>query len=191
MANPADAALGSGTAGIPARSTTRSMTSHAALAQHIPALRRYAWALLRNDADADDLVQDCLLRAMDHADAIRDSANLRPLLFTIMHNLHVSRWRSLKRRANITVQDDDADAPTQAAQHASAEMHAVLRALAQLPEDQRQVLLLIGVEGFGYDEAAAILKIPVGTVMSRLSRARDRLRDSTEGRERPALRRVE
>jgi len=163
------------------------MTTLASLEQAIPALRRYAWSLLRNTADADDLVQDCLLRALDRVD---DGADMRPFLFTVMHNLHVSRWRSLRRRAGITVQDQDADAAVPAAQQASSEMQDVLRAMAQLTYEQRDVLLLVGVEGFGYDEAARILNIPVGTVMSRLSRARDRLRDITEGRQQPALRRV-
>ncbi len=162
----------------------------ASMERAIPALRRYAWALLRNDADADDLVQDCLMRALDHLDGSGDDTDVRPWLFTVMHNLHVSRWRSLKRRANISVQDENADAPVPAAQQASAEMQAVLRALAALPDEQRQVLLLIGVEGFGYEEAAKMLNVPVGTVMSRLSRGRDRLRDMTEGRQGADLRRV-
>ena len=159
--------------------------------QAIPSLRRYAWALLRNDADADDLVQDCMMRALDHGDRLSAAADARAYLFTIMHHLHISRWRSLKRRANISVQDETADAAIPAPQQTSSEMQDVLRALALLPEDQRQVLLLIGVEGFGYDEAAKILNLPVGTIMSRLSRARDRLRDLTEGRQKPALRRVQ
>jgi RNA polymerase sigma-70 factor, ECF subfamily len=160
------------------------------LEETIPALRRYAWALLRNESDADDLVQDCLLRAIDRIDTFRTNGELRPWLFTIMHNLYVSRWRRKRRQGEIVTDDAEADLAVSPPQPASMEVRDVLRGLDALPDDQRQVLLLIAVEGFQYDEVARMLDVPTGTVMSRLSRARDRLRDFIEGRERPALRRV-
>jgi RNA polymerase sigma-70 factor, ECF subfamily len=160
------------------------------LEETIPALRRYAWAMLRNESDADDLVQDCLLRAIDRIDTFRTDGELRPWLFTIMHNLYVSRWRRNRRHAQVIADDAEADLAVSPSQPASMEVRDVLRGLDTLPDDQRQVLLLAAVEGFHYDEVARMLGVPTGTVMSRLSRARDRLRDFIEGRERPALRRV-
>jgi RNA polymerase sigma-70 factor, ECF subfamily len=160
------------------------------LEENIPALRRYAWTLLRNQSDADDLVQDCLVRALDHMDQRTSESDMRPWLFSIMHNLCVSRWRRLRFRSSIVVTDTEADVSVPASQQATAELRAALNGFDQLPDEQRQVLLLVGVEGFEYADVAKILKIPVGTVMSRLSRARDKLRDTMEGRQRPALRRV-
>ncbi len=166
------------------------MSALTKLEENIPALRRYAFALLRNQSDADDLVQDCLVRALDHMDERTGEGEMRPWLFSIMHNLCVSRWRRLQFRSSIVVSDAEADVSVPASQQATAELHAALDGLDQLPEEQREVLLLIAVEGLEYADAAKILKIPVGTVMSRLSRARDKLRDTMEGRQRPALRRV-
>jgi RNA polymerase sigma-70 factor (ECF subfamily) len=160
------------------------------LEENIPALRRYAWTLLRNQSDADDLVQDCLVRALDHMDQRTSENDMRPWLFSIMHNLCVSRWRRLRFRSSIVVSDTEADVSVPASQETAAELHAALNGLDQLPEEQRQVLLLVAVEGLEYADVAKILKIPVGTVMSRLSRARDKLRDTMEGRQRPTLRRV-
>ncbi len=156
----------------------------------VPALRRYAATLVRQRQDADDLVQDTLVRAL--AALPRDAARItavRPWLFTILHNLGISRWRTLRRRAAGPA-PLDSDLPVAPAQDWHLSTRDLLRGLDRLPADQRAVLLLVTVEGFEYREAATILGIPVGTVMSRLSRARDALRDHMEGRERPALRRV-
>jgi RNA polymerase sigma-70 factor, ECF subfamily len=160
------------------------------LEESIPSLRRYAWTLVRQASDADDLVQDCLVRALDRIETVRAEADLRPWLFTIMHNLHVSRWRRWRGRREVAAEDVEAELTVPAGQPASTEMRLALRGLARLPEEQRQVLLLVAVEGFRYDEVARMLDVPIGTVMSRLSRARDRLREFVEGRERPQLRRV-
>lgn len=156
----------------------------------IPALRRYAWALLRDRSAADDLVQDTLLRALDRIGTVEPGGDLRAWLFTIMHNLNVSHWRRARVRADIAVDKADADMATPAPQQASAEMRDVLHGLDMLPEEQRQILLLVAVEGMSYGDAARILGLPIGTVMSRLSRARDRLGAFMDGTERPALRRV-
>ena len=166
----------------------------------IPSLRRYAWSLLRDGPEADDLVQDCLVRALDRLPTWRGGGDIRPWLFTIMHSLYVSRWRRLRRFPGVAMQADAPVFHAEARQPHQAELGRVLRALDALPADMRQVLLLVAVEGFEYGDAARILGIPVGTVMSRLSRGRDRLhrlldepaRQAQAGRERPrpALRRV-
>ena len=152
-------------------------------------MRRYAWALLRHRDAADELVQDCLVRALGRLPAPSSDLAVRPWLFTILHNLSVSRWRALRRRG-VGVDASSIDLPIPAAQEWSLATRDLLRGLAALPLEQRQVLLLIGVEGLEYREAAAVLGLPIGTVMSRLSRGRDALRAQMEGRERPALRRV-
>jgi RNA polymerase sigma-70 factor, ECF subfamily len=166
------------------------MTALAILEENIPSLRRYAWSLLRNAADADDLVQDCLVRALDKLGTVRSEGQLRPWLFTIMHNLYINRWRRTKIRAEIPAGDADTDIAVPPAQQASSEMRDVMRGLHELPPEQRQVILLVAVEGFEYAEVAAMLGVPIGTVMSRLSRARDRLRSFVEGRPQPVLRRI-
>jgi len=166
------------------------MTALAILEENIPSLRRYAWSLLRNASDADDLVQDCLVRALDKIGTVRSEGQLRPWLFAIMHNLYINRWRRTKVRAEVSAEDADAEVSVPPAQQAGTEMRDVMRGLAELPPDQRQVILLVAVEGFEYAEVAGMLGIPIGTVMSRLSRARDRLRDFVEGRPQPVLRRV-
>jgi len=156
----------------------------------VPALRRYAWSLLRQRDGADDLVQDTLERALLHLPRLGAETAVRPWLFTIMHNLSVSRWRQLRRRARWMVQQEDRDAPVPAEQEGGLARRDLLAGLELLPEEQRQVLLLVTVEGLEYREVAGILGVPIGTVMSRLSRARDRLRAHMEGREREPLRRV-
>jgi RNA polymerase sigma-70 factor (ECF subfamily) len=168
------------------------MTLMGEIEASIPALRRYAWSLLRDTDDADDLVQDCLVRALDHVAADPAVAAVRPWLFTIMHNLFVSRWRTTRRR-RVTMPADAADnveVPVGPEQDDALSRRDLLAGLDRLTEDQRQVLLLIGVEGLEYREVASILDVPVGTVMSRLSRARDSLHAYMDGTKRPILRRV-
>lgn len=172
------------------------MSIIAEIGEAVPALRRYAWSLVRQRDDADDLVQDTLERALAHLPRLGTEMAVRPWLFTIMHNLSVSRWRQLRRRARWMVQQEDHDAPVAATQEWALVRRDLLTGLDLLPEEQCEVLLLVTVEGFEYREAAGILGVPIGTVMSRLSRARDRLRvhmegrESTGGREREPLRRV-
>lgn len=156
----------------------------------IPALRRYAYALLRDHAAADDLVQDTLERALLHWSSRRSDGDLRAWLFTILRNLHIGSHRQARRRS-IAVALEDPDLPeTAAGQDIVIETQDVLAALDQLPEEQKSLLLLVGVEDFSYDEAARILDLPIGTVMSRLSRARRRLRSIVEGDRVTLLRRV-
>ena len=156
---------------------------------HIPALRRYAFALLRDRDRADDLVQDTLERALSRWLLRRPDGDVRAWLFTILRNLHVSRWRS-DRRHGTRVEIDEASLSVAPRQEAALEVHDVLAAIDQLPEEQKSLLLLVGVEDFSYGDAARILGMPIGTVMSRLSRARQRLRSLVETGKATLLRRV-
>jgi RNA polymerase sigma-70 factor (ECF subfamily) len=168
------------------------MTLMGEIEASIPALRRYAWSLLRDTDDADDLVQDCLVRALDRVAADPAIAAVRPWMFTIMHNLFVSRWRTSRRR-RVTIPGDaveNVEIPVAPDQDDALARRDLLAGLDRLTEDQRQVLLLVSVEGLEYREVASILGIPVGTVMSRLSRARDNLHAHMDGTKRPMLRRV-
>lgn len=148
----------------------------------IPALRRYARALLRNPTAADDLVQDCLERAVSHWQQRREG-NTRSWLFTILHNLAVNQFRqSASRGRHVTIDETNEDEFGQEAVQEQTLMYRdVLDKLAKLPDDQRAVLLLVAVEDLSYAEAAKVLDIPIGTVMSRLSRARERLQQEIEG----------
>jgi RNA polymerase sigma factor (sigma-70 family) len=148
----------------------------------IPALRRYARALVRNTAMADDLVQDCLERAVSHWHQRREG-DPRPWLFAILHNLAVSQFRRQATRGpHIPIEaTSEHDFRQDAVQENKLMYQDVLDKLARLPEDQRSVLLLVAVEDLSYAEAAKVLNIPIGTVMSRLSRARERLQQELEG----------
>lgn len=151
----------------------------------IPALRRYARALTRNAEAADDLVQDTLVRAL-RSEHLFHGGEIRSWLFTILTNLNRNRLRSLARRpAWIALEDDTA--PDQAGPEAGG--RDIERALALLVEDQRTTLLLVVLEGLSYREVAEVQGVPIGTVMSRLSRARAQVKAYLDG-ERPALRRV-
>jgi RNA polymerase sigma-70 factor, ECF subfamily len=149
---------------------------HRLIEQQIPRLRRYARALTHNRDWADDLVQDTLVRALVKEHLWQPGTNLRAWLFTIMHNQNVNTVRQGIREAAVDIEQVSATlaAPTDAS--ACREMLELERALARLPSTQRQVILLVGLEGTSYEESAGILGIPIGTVRSRLSRGRDDLR---------------
>lgn len=156
----------------------------------IPALRRYAYALLRDHDAADDLVQDTLERALSRWSLRRSDGDLRAWLFTIQRNLYVSALRQGQRRG-AHVELDASTTPSSAAQQENAlEVQDILVALDQLPEEQKSLLLLVGVEDLSYDDAAKVMGVPAGTVMSRLSRGRQRLRALLETGRTTLLRRV-
>lgn len=156
----------------------------------IPALRRYAFALTRDHHRADDLVQDCLERAVGRWYLRRSDGDLRAWLFAILHNLFVSGLRRGRSRPRHESLDSDAGPDVPGGQEGALMGRDILRALEALPLDQRAVLLLVGVEGLSYEAASRVLGVPLGTVMSRLSRAREATRRHMDG-ERPAtLRRV-
>ena len=161
------------------------------LIAEIPRLRRYAIALMRDRTSADDLVQDVVVRALDRLHLWRDGSNMRTWLFTIMHNLHANERRRRSRAVDDRPLVDAAMARgTAPAQESALALSQLADAIAGLPEGQRQALLLIGLEGFSYAEAAEVLGVPVGTVMSRLSRAREDLRRMLDGENVAQLRRV-
>jgi RNA polymerase sigma factor (sigma-70 family) len=142
----------------------------------IPRLRRYARALTGERAAADDLVQDTLERAWSKLHLWRHGSDLRAWLFTIMHNVHVNQVRSRASALTVPLDDDIADAPVRATQSDMLEVRDIDTALRRLPVEQREVVLLVALERLSYSESAKTLGIPIGTVMSRLARARERLR---------------
>ncbi|TXF10640.1 RNA polymerase sigma factor [Pelomicrobium methylotrophicum] len=147
----------------------------------MPRLRRYARALLGDRAEADDLVQDTLERAWRKAALWRPGSDLRAWLFAIMHNVFVNQTRT--RRTNMEEPLDEVvlEHPAASDAAAGAQLLDLASALAKLPAEQREVVLLVGLEEFTYEEAARALGIPIGTVMSRLARGRERLRQLMSG----------
>ncbi len=152
----------------------------------IPALRRFARALARNSETADDLVQDTLVRAL-RGEHLFHGGDLRTWLFTILLNLDRNRRRSLSRKPFLAVIEDVDPAGDPGADGRARDIE---RGLLMLPPEQREVLLLVTLEGMSYREAAESQGVPIGTIMSRLSRARIALREHLEG-EPPQLRRVQ
>ncbi|HET6338790.1 MAG TPA: sigma-70 family RNA polymerase sigma factor [Polyangiales bacterium] len=162
----------------------------------VPALRRYARSMVRDHTWADDLVQECLEHAIDHWHERKNEGDPRAWLFSIVHNLAISQLRQSRRRGLHTGFDEAAAAaPARAPTQEHGLRHAeLLRALGELSEDHRAVLFLISVEGLSYAEVGEVLQIPIGTVMSRLSRARQSLAVLLEPEparnRRPTLRRL-
>lgn len=154
----------------------------AAIAVEIPRLRRHARALLYHHADAEDLVQDCLVTALAKQDTLQDPSRLRGWLFAILNNLFRMRMRSNARRGVTASIDEFAEQLADITSPGEREVALDLaRAMGELSMEHRQILLLLNVEGCSYQEIAEILDVPVGTVMSRLARARERLRGLLEG----------
>lgn len=146
-----------------------------AIAAEIPRLRRYARALSGSDLEADDLVQETLTRALTHIEQWQTDESPRKWLFSILHNHFIDGVRRTSRRP-LHLSIDAGDAVVIDVGGDAGLRHDLDQGLQGLSEDQRQVLLLIGLEGLSYAETADQLNIPIGTVMSRLARARDRLR---------------
>ena len=151
----------------------------------IPALRRYARALTREAEAADDLVQDTLVRAL-RSEHLFHGGDIRSWLYTILTNLNRNRLRSLARRPVISPIEDSAGPDASGSEEGARD---IARALASLVEDQRVALLLVVLEGLSYREVAEVQGVPIGTVMSRLARARAQIKAYLDG-ERPPLRRV-
>jgi RNA polymerase sigma-70 factor (ECF subfamily) len=154
---------------------------HLDLVAAIPRLRRYARVLTGEGSRADDLVQDTLARGWEKRRMWRSGSDLRAWLFTIMHNVHVNQLALARRdAANVSIDGDPGnpawEIPVRANQIDRVELLELVQQMGRLSAEQREVLLLAAVEELRYEEIAAILQIPIGTVMSRLSRARDSLR---------------
>lgn len=150
---------------------------HRSIEAEIPRLRRYARALTRDVVAADDLVQDCLARALGKLHLWQEGTDLRAWLFTILHNQYVNQVRRAVREGTaVGLSETEPMLMRAPHQGKRLELRDLERAVAKLPEEQRAVILLVGLEGMRYEEVAEILDVPVGTVRSRLSRGREALR---------------
>lgn len=148
----------------------------------IPRLRRFARALTHDVIAADDLVQDCLTRALGKLHLWEEGTDLRAWLFTILHNQHVNHIRrKVREGAAVGLSEREPLLSHAAQQGRRLELRDLERAIGKLPDAQRSVILLVGLEGMRYEEVAVVLKVPVGTIRSRLSRARESLRRLTDG----------
>jgi RNA polymerase sigma-70 factor (ECF subfamily) len=159
------------------------------ITDHIPRLRRYARALVRDVHAADDLVQDCLERAWSRQHLYDSSQAIRPWLFSILHNIYANAARDY-HRAPPLVALSQVDDVIDAQQETDLSLRDLQRSLALLGNEHREVLLLVGLEQLSYKETAEVLNIPLGTVMSRLTRARDKLRELMHSQPAPHIRRV-
>jgi RNA polymerase sigma-70 factor (ECF subfamily) len=145
--------------------------------REIPRLRRYARALTRSADRADDLVQETLLRAISKSHLWQTGTDIRAWLFTIMHNHYVNMVRrAMRDEATVDIEQMSSSLVAVTDPTASSQLRELDQALARLPGEQREVILLVGLEGMSYETAANVLSVPVGTVRSRLSRGRDALR---------------
>ena len=150
---------------------------HREIEAQIPRLRRYARALTHDTVLADDLVQDCLTRALGKLDLWQRGTDLRAWLFTILHNQYVNHVRrSVRERAEVGLNGNEPLLSHPPQQGQQLELRDLGRAMAKLPEEQRSAILLVGLEGMRYEEVAAVFDVPVGTIRSRLSRGREALR---------------
>lgn len=156
------------------------------LPQHVAGLRRYALALTGSRYEAEELVQETLARAVGAARSFRKGGNLRGWLFSIMHNAFISSVRS-RRAAEQELDDSLPELRQPPSQLDRLEVRDVLSALSRLPEAQRAALVLVGLEDFSYAEAARVLGIPIGTLMSRLARGREALRRAMDADRAPRL----
>jgi RNA polymerase sigma-70 factor (ECF subfamily) len=155
------------------------------LVPEIPYLRRYARALTRNVSSADDLVQDALLRAVSNMARFEPGTNLRAWLLTIVHNCFIDSTRKAKRsrEGDKTAEEMMSGLYTRPNQIANLQLNDLQAALETLPEEQRTTLILVALEDMSYEEAAKVTGVPVGTVRSRLSRARHAMMTKVEGLE--------
>jgi RNA polymerase sigma-70 factor (ECF subfamily) len=157
---------------------------HTRIADELPRLRRYARALMKDPDRADDLVQETVVRALSKAHLWKPDTDLRAWLFTLMHNQYVNAIRSAVRRGSHSSLDAALEIGRPGNQTEHLELRDFRAALDRLPAEQREVVLLIGLEGLKYEEVAEITGVPVGTVRSRLSRARETLREMMDAPDR-------
>ena len=161
------------------------------LVKTIPPLRRYARSLTGDFHQAEDLVQDCLDRAWSRMGQWRSDTNMRAWVFTIMHNLYINQARRNRRtKAWQSLDDPEPMDHREQGQESAMNLRDLEKGLARLSEDQREVLMLVCVEGMSYEQVAQVLSVPIGTVMSRLHRAREQMRSWMHGEESPRLRRI-
>ena len=151
-------------------------TSDTDITAHLPALRRFAFALTGNPSEADDLVQESLTRVISNRLRLGGVRNLRSYLFRVARNAHIDNAKRQRSAEIIPLDHVAATLQTAPTQTEHMEMRELDEALAHLPEEQRQVILLVAYEGVSYRDAADILDVPIGTIMSRLSRGREALK---------------
>jgi RNA polymerase sigma-70 factor, ECF subfamily len=150
---------------------------HDLIEREIPRLRRYARALTRSADRADDLVQETLLRAIAKVHLWQTGTDIRAWLFTIMHNQYVNMVRrAMRDGATVDIEQMSSALVATTDPTASRQLRELENAISRLRDEQREVVLLVGLEGMSYEAAARVLDVPVGTVRSRLSRGRDALR---------------
>lgn len=162
------------------------------IAAEIPRLRRFARGLTRDPALADDLVQDCVERALSRSHLYDECRSLRAWLLTILRNIYRNQIRGEQVKLTHAAQQAaiPADPLCSGPQYGQVLAQQVLAAAHDLAPDLREVLLLVAVEGLSYREAGEVLEVPIGTVMSRLSRARELLRSALDGEVGPQIRRI-
>ena len=146
------------------------------LVEHLQMLRRYARMLVSDPSDADDLVQETMKRILTYLDGSKEIVNLRAYLLTVLHNVRADMVKRRVRAGEEVSVDDVALIAPDASASDRTMYRQVLEAVHRLPEEHRRIILLVGLEGMSYRETAEILGLPIGTVMSRLSRARAALR---------------
>lgn len=157
---------------------------------YIPGLRRYARTMVDDPVEGDDLVQECLARVLAQKGPPGHVRHMRAYLFKVLRNVQADRLSKRYRAMDAAAMENAQGQFYQpATQHTSLELRDLASALARLPDDQRHVIMLVGYEGLSYQDTAEALDVPVGTVMSRLSRGREALRRMTD-REVPYLRKV-
>ncbi len=158
---------------------TQKQDLRSSVAAEVPYLRRFARALTGNPSTADDLVQDCIERALTRLHLYDEDRNLRTWLYTILRNLYINDVRKNSRRGpHMNIEEVSEHSLGQSTDQAnqSVLVQDIAKALEQLPDEQREVIVLIAIEELSYEETANIIGTPIGTVMSRLSRARNRLK---------------
>jgi len=159
-----------------ALNTKKRSEVHTMIANEIPALRRYAYLLLHNKDGIDDLVQDTLERALMKSDAWRAEGKVRSWLYRIQYSIFVNQYRKRVKQGNMLADIEGAEVSVLPKQDIELEYKHVAQVIGRLSEKYRNVLLLVAVEGASYEEVSEIMGIPLGTVKSRLARARDELR---------------
>jgi len=150
------------------------------LVAQIGSLRAFAVSLCGDRERADDLVQETLFKAWNHLDSFKEGTNLKAWLFTILRNTYFSERRKRKREVEDADGSYAARLSSRPEQHGHMDMKDFQEALSQLPDDQREALILVGAAGFSYEEAAEISRCAVGTIKSRVNRARNRLADTLQ-----------
>lgn len=158
--------------------TKATESMRAAIIAALPRLRRFCHAMAASTADGDDLMQSTVEKALAHCDQFREGSRIDSWMYRIAQNLHIDRSRSSRRRGTVVPVEDAHDLvgdDGRVTVESRSELAAAQRALATVPEDQRAAFVLVVVEGLSYKEAADALEIPIGTIMSRIARARGRI----------------